>query len=154
MNTCSRCGIQYEGANCPSCVTADLPREAFAPPTAQLATDEPRKGHPTGNVGLALGLISNLIVIFGTSMALPQTLRNAQAAGGQIDESTAIGFFFGFCIVGVLGFGGLIFSIFGAMLGQKKAISIIGIVVSMLPPVTYIATCFLLGIYMRATGQF
>ena len=86
-------------------------------------------------------------------MFLPQAIKNAQAGAGEIDEATAIGFFLGFVVVGGLALIGLVLSIIGTVIGRKKMISIFGIVICVLPPITYIVTCAVLGAYLGATGQ-
>jgi hypothetical protein len=101
---------------------------------------------------LVLGILANVITVTATLVAMPAIIEVAQS-GGEPDERTAM--MFGLALFAVLGTAllGLVLSIIGTVISQKKLVSILGILFNVLPPFTYIAVCAAIGVYMAATGQ-
>ena len=83
---------------------------------------------------------------------MPSILQLARD-GGEPDESVNV--MIGLAVFAVAGLAlvGLILSIVGTVLSQKKLMPAFGIVLNIMPPFTYILVCILVGAYMGATGQ-
>lgn len=146
---CPKCGIRIDNpynSACPSC------NMAFSNFDSGHGRSQPeRRSHPTAIIGLFLGLLANLIVVVATLIAMPALV--ASANGQEVDDSTAIAFGLGLLGVGFVALVGFVLSIIGLTMSPKKLWGIIGILVCLCPPVTYIGTCVILGLYLGATGQ-